>query len=63
MKLAGNHIRELNTRATFLWVDLVNSNGKSLKGFGELDTDIIEEYDRHINKMMQKVNNIVHITN
>jgi hypothetical protein len=55
--------RELNTGATFLWVDLADSNGKSLKGFGELDSKIIEEYDAFINKMIEKTNNIAHITN
>ncbi|MFV8339510.1 hypothetical protein ACNQGL_09565 [Flavobacterium sp. LB3P21] len=54
--------RELNTAATFLWTDLVNASGKSLKGFGVLDPEIIEEYDVAINQMIEKVNNIVHIT-
>lgn len=54
--------RELNTGATFLWVDLADSNGKNLKGFGELDSEITKEYDSYINKMIEKVNNIAHIT-
>lgn len=54
--------RELNTAATFLWTDLVNATGKSLKGFGELDPEIIKEYDVYINQMIEKVNNIAHIT-
>jgi hypothetical protein len=55
--------RELNTDATFLWVDLVNSTGKSLKGFGVLDTEILKDYDFYINQMIEKTNKIAHITN
>jgi hypothetical protein len=55
--------REINTGATFLWVDLADSNGKSLKGFGELDSEILKEYDTFINQMIEKTNKIAHITN
>jgi hypothetical protein len=55
--------RELNTSATFLWVDLADANGKSLKGFGKLDPEIIKEYDTFINQMIEKTNKIAHITN
>lgn len=50
---------ELRIKANFLWEDISGATAKSLRGHGELDEKLCEDYDQRINEMIDAVNDLI----